>query len=81
MFNPFSPGLVRRCIEGLAATPRHMGLRRMLLFAQQRSDLTAPVDVAQLSPAVSPLPFVKPSFDWLSHPQLDVALYEIHSSA
>ena len=80
MFNPFSSELVRRCIESLAAAPRDKGCRRMLLFAQQRSDLTTPVDVAQLSPAAATLPFAKPPFDWLAHPQLDVALYEIRSA-
>lgn len=81
MFNPFSMQLVARCVETLAATPCGTGKRRMLCFVQQRTSLAPPIDLGRLCTALAPVALRPLPFDWLSHPQLEVSLYDVFATS
>lgn len=80
MFNPFSAQLTARCVDRLATAPLAADKRRMLCFVQQRTHLARRIDIGQLSKAVVPVALRPLPFDWLSHPQLEVSLFDVHAT-
>jgi hypothetical protein len=82
MFNPFAPEWVAECIQRLASMPIAEGKRRLLIFVQQRASPGSRVDLSTISICgqIRPLKLYRIPFDWLAHPQLDVSLYDVHSS-
>lgn len=80
MFKPFSARLIARCVDRLATAPLAVGKRRMLCFVQQRTHLATRIDVYQLSKFVQPVALRPLPFDWFSHPQLEVSLFDVHAT-
>lgn len=77
LFNPFSPGLIERCIDRLASAPLIGGKRRMVCFVQQITQLAPRIELLHLSKALRPVAMAPLPFDWLSHPQLEASLFDV----
>lgn len=80
LFNPFTPELLALFLNRLTVTPLATGKQRLICFLQQRTPLAQKVDPAILCPSLKPVEFATLGFDWLSHPQLEVSLFDAHAS-